>query len=593
MAEALKLAASAAIECSTTELVALGSQIWQNPEFNYEEYQAHELLTGYLEKEGFAVQRSYANLETAFRATFGQGRPNLCVICEYDALPGLGHACGHNLIAEVGVAVGLGVKAAMEACGGGEGGVVSLEQTVCDSRVGDAVPGMSKKEGRAALNVAAPYPELLEASTVVRAEKDGTAQEAPSLVSNNTLSMPRKEEGGAAQEAPSLVSNDTLSMPRREEGGASQEAPSLASNDTLSMPRREECGAAQEAPFLTSNDTLSMPRREEGGAAQEAPFLTSNDTLSMPRREEGGAAQEAPFLASNDTLSMPRREEGGATQEAPSLALKGTITILGTPGEEGGGGKVLLMRNGAFEDMDLVMMAHPAPATIIRPLFSAVKELRVEYKGQVADSASEPWEGKNALDAAVLAYNSIALLRQQLNPSFRVHLVIVKGGEDPSTVPERSLVSCYVKAPNAEELNILETKVRNCFHSAALSTACTVSIKQMNYIHDDIQHNPVLAEIFSHNFKNLGAKFEDEMEMYGSTDMVKVSRRVPTLYPYFAVGTGQVNHSAEFAGVCNTAAAHSRALLVARALAHTCVDVLTTEGLVDRVQQSFEQQLKL
>ena len=83
---------------------------------DYNEHHAHELLTNHLEGQGFTVERKY-HLETAFRATVGSGSPHVAVLCEYDALPGIGHACGHNLIAEVGVAAGLGIKAVMEAAG--------------------------------------------------------------------------------------------------------------------------------------------------------------------------------------------------------------------------------------------------------------------------------------------------------------------------------------------------------------------------------------------------------------------------------------------------------------------------------------------
>ena len=110
----LKKVASSTIDETTEELKVIGEKIWSSPELCYKEHKAHDLLTEFLEKKGFSVERSYTGIETAFRATFGSGRPNVCVICEYDALPEIGHACGHNLIAEAGVAAGLGLKAALE-----------------------------------------------------------------------------------------------------------------------------------------------------------------------------------------------------------------------------------------------------------------------------------------------------------------------------------------------------------------------------------------------------------------------------------------------------------------------------------------------
>ncbi len=103
------------IDSHTTELNTLSQEIWKHPELGYEEKFAHDYITNFLEKEGFQVERGY-KLDTAFRAVYGQDGhgPNICIICEYDALPGIGHACGHNLIAEVGIAASLGVKAALQ-----------------------------------------------------------------------------------------------------------------------------------------------------------------------------------------------------------------------------------------------------------------------------------------------------------------------------------------------------------------------------------------------------------------------------------------------------------------------------------------------
>ena len=114
MANSVKAVASTAIDSNAPELEQLSDEIWKNPELADVEYKAHDLLTNYLEKKGFTVERSFTGIKTAFRATFGSGRPNVCVICEYDALPEIGHACGHNLIAEAGIAAGLGLKAVLE-----------------------------------------------------------------------------------------------------------------------------------------------------------------------------------------------------------------------------------------------------------------------------------------------------------------------------------------------------------------------------------------------------------------------------------------------------------------------------------------------
>jgi len=178
-----------------------------------------------------------------------------------------------------------------------------------------------------------------------------------------------------------------------------------------------------------------------------------------------------------------------------STDLRGTVVVLGTPGEEGGGGKILLMRNGAFDDLDMVMIAHPSPVNTVRPLFDAVKELKVTYKYQPEDRASFV-DNQAALDAAVMAYNSVSVLRQQMKPSWRVQMIISKGGVTPGVVPRQTEVSTYIKAPNVSELENLEGGVRGCFESAGIATGCSVTISQPNFTHENIKHSAPLSEVF-------------------------------------------------------------------------------------------------
>ncbi len=109
-----KHAASVAIQARGEELMCIGDEIRDNPELNHEEHKAHAILTSYLSEKGFSVERSYTGLETAFRAQFGEGEPKIGILCEFDALAEIGHGCGHNLIAELGVKAGVGLKADLE-----------------------------------------------------------------------------------------------------------------------------------------------------------------------------------------------------------------------------------------------------------------------------------------------------------------------------------------------------------------------------------------------------------------------------------------------------------------------------------------------
>ena len=382
-----KAVASSTIESYKEDLCQLSSKIWECPEVGFQEYKAHELLTNFLEKEGFTVERSYTGIETAFRATFGAGRPNVCVVCEYDALPGIGHACGHNLIAEAGIAAGLGLKAAFE-----------------------------------------------------------------------------------------------------------------------------------------------------------------------------------------------------------SVALKGRVTVMGTPAEETDGGKVNLISSGAFKDVDVAMMVHPCPRNIIAPVLLAIETINITFAGKAAHAAAYPWEGVNALDAVVTAYNAISVLRQQMKPTWRVHGVVLHGGIDPSIIPNIAKLKYYIRAPTKLELelDVFKEKVIKCFEAAATATGCEVRITHGMPQFSELVSSSSLARSYAANAKNLGVEFQITDEFPISTDMGNVSYVVPSIHPMYAIGSGEVNHTKTFTAVANTPEAHSATLTAAKAMAHTCIDVLTTDGLLNEIKTDFK-----
>ena len=146
------------------------------------------------------------------------------------------------------------------------------------------------------------------------------------------------------------------------------------------------------------------------------------------------------------------------------------IVVLGTPAEEGGGGKVLMINNGCFKNIDFCMMVHPTTEDVLKPIHLAFESVTVTYKGHAAHAAAFPWEGINALDAAVMAYTNISVLRQQLKPTWRVHVIISKGGVKPNIIPDRAQLMCCIRAVTDEELEMLKEKVTSCFQAAATAT---------------------------------------------------------------------------------------------------------------------------
>ncbi|KAL6105554.1 pm20d2 [Pungitius sinensis] len=391
----MKAAVQRCIAGHKDELHALSRDIWSRPELGGSETRAHDTLVGFFSRdEAWTVQAHYV-LPTAFRASWGpegggdEGPAlNVGFLCEYDALPGIGHACGHNLIAEVGAAAALGLKAALE----------------------------------------------------MRTE--------------------------------------------------------------------------------------------------------------------------------------------------PRFPVK--ITVLGTPAEEVIGGKIDLILAGAFADFDLVFMAHPAQQDASFLPCITVDEVLVKYYGKAAHASAYPWEGVNALDAAVLAYNNLSALRQQIRPEWRLHGIIKRGGEQPNIIPAYTELEFYLRTPQVKDLCVLKAKAEACFRAAAVATGCRVEIIYPGHCYYNILPNATLAKLYENNGKALGIQFQEQSANFsGSTDFGNVSFIVPGIHPFFYISTEAFNHTEEYAEAAGAEKAQLFTLRTATALAMTAVDVVCCPDLLRQVREDF------
>ena len=184
---------------------------------------------------------------------------------------------------------------------------------------------------------------------------------------------------------------------------------------------------------------------------------------------------------------------GAALALAPlvdELGLK--LSLLGTPAEEGGGGKIGFIEGGFFEDVHAALMVHPYPMDVAMPDIIAVQQLAVTYTGVEAHASGFPWGGVNAADAMVVAQTAIGLLRQQLLPSDRVHGIVTKGGEAANIIPRETTADYMVRAGTAARLEELLAKVRACFEAGALATGCTLDIV-LDTAYTDLRHDEELA----------------------------------------------------------------------------------------------------
>ncbi|KIK61710.1 hypothetical protein GYMLUDRAFT_42741 [Collybiopsis luxurians FD-317 M1] len=271
--------------------------------------------------------------------------------------------------------------------------------------------------------------------------------------------------------------------------------------------------------------------------------------------------------------------------------IPGKIVLLGTPAEEGGGGKIILLERGGYDEMDFCVMSHPGPG----PLNSvdlgktiAVQTFQVEYTGQSAHAGATPWEGKNALDAAFLAYASLSVLRQQMQPTHRSHGIVQGRDWASNVIPDNATIRWQVRAPTYEEVSAFAERVRNCFEAAALATSCSVTINEEPPYYD-LVNNPVLADIFSHVAQTRYGQTVSVQGFSASTDFGNVSHYLPALHPLYSIPTepdGR-NHTPAFTRASATKEAHAANMISTRGLALTALRVIQDDALFQEMKASL------
>ena len=382
--ESVKQRLAAEIDKRAEVLIEASHELHAHPELCYEEHFAHDLLTGMLDAERIDVDRHAFDLDTAFIARVGREGPTIAVLCEYDALPGIGHACGHNIIGTAGL--GAGIAAA-----------------------------------------------------------------------------------------------------------------------TLA----EELG--------------------------------------------------------------------------------GRVVILGTPAEEGGGGKELLVQRGALEGVDAAMMVHPAGADLSRMDVIAIHQMKVRYHGQAAHAAAFPHKGRNALDAAVLGYINVAALRQHIRPNERIHGIISNGGDKPNIVPRFAAAEWYVRSPTLTSLERLKPRFLACLEAGAQAAGCEMEIEWQDPAYADMVDNATMLDLYRANIGSTGRTVieprEDGPQVVGSTDMGNVSYVVPSIHPMIKAAPVHVSiHTPEFTEYAVSEDGDKAVVDGAKAMAMTIADLWLQPDVLARAK---------
>ncbi len=380
----LKAAVIRQVDQDSHKLSELSLKIHANPELGFKEEKAAGWLADYLSGSGFRLQKNLADLPTAFKAAYGNGKPVIALLAEYDALPEIGHACGHNIIATSAVGAAVATKYVVEHCGG-------------------------------------------------------------------------------------------------------------------------------------------------------------------------------------------------------------TVAVFGTPAEELYGGKAIMLRDGAFEGVDVAMMIHPGVRDSVITEALACVTLDIEFFGKAAHAAAFPEQGINALEAMILAFNGVNSLRQHVKDTSRIHGIITAGGEAANIVPDHCSGSFLVRAMGNNYLDELRERVLNCFRGAAMATGARLE-HRWGEVYAPMKNNAALAKLFAQNLESLGRKVElfEPRFGFGSTDMGNVSQIIPAIHPTIAIAPpNALLHSADFALAAASKSGHQGLLDSAKAMAMTVVDLLSEPEALAMVKEEF------
>lgn len=289
----------------------------------------------------------------------------------------------------------------------------------------------------------------------------------------------------------------------------------------------------------------------------------------------------------------------GAGLAAAALAgeLGGRLVIVGSPAEEGGGGKIKLLEAGVLGGLDAALMIHPADAELSGMDVIAVQEVTATYTGRAAHAAAFPEKGRNALDAAVLGYMAVAALRQHIGGGERIHGVFTEGGDKPNIVPHRAATRWMVRSSTLAGLTALKERFTACVQGGADAAGCAVDLAWADVTYADMVHNRAIGQRYAANAAALGRTVHEPSagaRVVGSTDMGNLSYTTPSIHPTIKVAPDGVSiHTPEFAGYAAGPEGDAAVIDGAKALAFTVADLWQDRGLVEGARAEWQAEVSL
>ncbi len=268
----------------------------------------------------------------------------------------------------------------------------------------------------------------------------------------------------------------------------------------------------------------------------------------------------------------------GLARVADDLGI--TVRVLGTPAEEIGGGKIIMLEQGAFDGGHVAMMVHPSPVEGDDFPTLAISQCDFHFHGRTAHASVSPNLGINAADAITVAQVGLGLLRQHLEPGDQLHGIVTRGGEAANIVPGEATARYFWRAPSLEALAKLEPRVKRCFEAGALATGATLDIEPLTLPYSEFVADDEIRRFYRRNAESLGRVFGNRpASASGSTDMANISLMMPTIHPMLGLDSfPAVNHQPEFADFCKTPVADQAAIEGAISMAWTAVDAATNDS---------------
>ncbi|MGW2956503.1 amidohydrolase [Streptomyces eurythermus] len=270
----------------------------------------------------------------------------------------------------------------------------------------------------------------------------------------------------------------------------------------------------------------------------------------------------------------------------------GTVLAVGTPAEEGGGGKALEVEAGVFDGVDAALMFHPGVYDWVRAPLTAQEQYRVAFRGRAAHPTGDPTEGIDALAALIELFNVLSALGRRLPEGSHVQGIITQGGTATNIVPEYAEGRFGLRALTTAALDELAGQLRTAAEGVALATGTRVTLERASVRYEHFRDSPALSERFAGHLDRAGIALTPPAPgvYLGSSDIGNVSGRVPAIHPFVAImGAGGSDHTPEFAEAAASQRARRVLLAVVEALACTAADVLGDAGLRGRAWEELRQ----